>query len=109
MKWIHSYEEWLETVEREKSFLLFVKTTNCSVCEGLYPQVELLQTDYPIPFYVVNAALVPEMAGQLSLFSAPVVLLFNEGKEYARFARFVPIRELKYRMQELIERMNEIG
>ena len=44
------------------------------------------------------------MAGQLSLFSAPVVLLFDNGKEYARFARFVPMEELKHRLDQLVGR-----
>ena len=49
---------------------------------------------------------VPEIAGQLSLFTAPVVLLFNEGKEYARFARFIRMEELKHRLGEI--HMNEL-
>ena len=102
MKQIGSFGEWLEYVERERALLLFVKTDNCSVCEGLYPQVKVLKADFPIPFYKVNVAAVPEIAGQLSLFTAPVVLLFNEGKEYARFARFIQIEELKRRLGEII-------
>ena len=104
MKWIESFEAWLEIVENKQPFLLFVKTNNCSVCDGLLPQVEELQTDYPMSFYIVNVADTPEMAGQLSLFTAPVVLLFSEGREYARFARFVQMNELRWRMQELLER-----
>ncbi|MFJ7933857.1 thioredoxin family protein [Sporosarcina sp. NPDC096371] len=104
MKRIGSFSEWIETIERENELLLFVKTDNCSVCDGLYPQVEVLKGDYPIPFYQVNAAQVPEMAGQLSLFTAPVVLLFHKGKEYTRFARFVRMEELKRRLEELVER-----
>lgn len=104
MKKIESFEAWLEVVEDNQPFLVFVKTNNCSVCDGLLPQVEALQSDYPMPFYMVNAADSPEIAGQLSLFTAPVVLLFSEGREYARFARFVQMNELKRRMQELLER-----
>lgn len=104
MKQIGSFEEWMKTIERENELLLFVKTNNCSVCDGLYPQVEALKVDFPIPFYQVNAAQVPEIAGQLSLFTAPVVLLFYRGKEHTRFARFVRIEELKQRLAELIER-----
>ncbi len=102
MKQIGSFGEWMEYVERERALLLFVKTDNCSVCEGLYPQVTALKVDFQIPFYQVNVAEVPEIAGQLSLFTAPVVLLFNEGKEYARFARFIRMEELKYRLGEII-------
>lgn len=103
MNEIGSFEQWLEVSATEKQLLLFVKTDHCSVCEGLYPQVAALQDNYSFPFYKVNVAVVPEMAGQLSLFTAPVVLLFHEGKETARFARFVQMEELKHRMSELAE------
>jgi thiol-disulfide isomerase/thioredoxin len=101
---IESYEEWIEVSRKLDSLLLFVKTDNCSVCDGLLPQVAALQSDYySVPFYFVNVADTPEMAGQLSLFTAPVVLLYREGKEYARFARFVQMNELKKRLVELGE------
>jgi len=102
MKQIGSFGDWVEYVECERALLLFVKTDNCSVCEGLYPQVTALKGDFPIPFYKVNVSEVPEIAGQLSLFTAPVVLLFHEGKEYARFARIIRMEELKYRLGEII-------
>ncbi|MBO0586888.1 thioredoxin family protein [Sporosarcina sp. E16_8] len=98
---INSFEAWLDIIEQQKKLLLFVKTDNCSVCEGLYPQVNALKADFPIPFYRVNAAAVPEIAGQLALFTAPVVLLFHEGKEYQRFARFVQMEELERRLEEI--------
>nr|WP_216667740.1 thioredoxin family protein [Sporosarcina jiandibaonis] len=100
---IESYEEWIEVARKLDSILLFVKTDNCSVCDGLLPQVAALQSDYSVPFYLVNVADTPEIAGQLSLFTAPVVLLYREGKEYARFARFVQMNELKKRLVELEE------
>ncbi len=100
---ITNYEQWQEIALHEKQFLLFVKTTNCSVCEGLKPQIEVLEEDSHIPFYLVNAAKVPELAGQLSLFTAPVVLLFHLGKEYARYARFVPVEKVSEKLQELKE------
>lgn len=103
MKEIESFQQWLEVTESEPQLLLFVKTDHCSVCEALYPQVAELEKDYSIPFYRVNAAQVPEMAGQLALFTAPVVLLFRQGKEMARFARFVQMEQLKYRLDELAE------
>ncbi|MFS0687852.1 thioredoxin family protein [Sporosarcina sp. 179-K 8C2 HS] len=103
MEEIGSFKQWLDISASEPQLLLFVKTDHCSVCEGLYPQVASLQEQYPIPFYKVNAAQVPEMAGQLALFTAPVVLLFHKEKETARFARFVQIEQLKYRLDELVE------
>jgi len=103
MKEIVSFEQWLDISASEPRLLLFVKTDHCSVCEGLYPQVAALEEKYPFPFYQVNAAQLPEVAGQLSLFTAPVVLLFYQEKEMARFARFVQMEQLKHRMDEVME------
>lgn len=103
MKDITTYDQWLHAWENDKAGLLFVKTTGCSVCEGLRPQVEAIEADYSFPFYKVNIADVPEVAGQLGLYTAPVVLLFQQGREIQRFARFVPMEELKFRLHELEE------
>ncbi|WP_153722414.1 thioredoxin family protein [Sporosarcina cascadiensis] len=103
MQEIHSFNEWQSLLNSSKQFLLFVKTDHCSVCEGLYPQVAALGESYAFPFYRVNAAEVPELAGQLGLFTAPVVLLFHQQREMARFARIVPMNDLTRRMDDLEE------
>lgn len=103
MKEIESFQQWQEETQENSKLLLFMETDNCSVCQGLLPQVEALEKIYDLPFYSVNAAQVPEMAGQLSLFSAPVVLLYLNEKEYARFARFVPMQDLRHRIEELLD------
>lgn len=101
METIISMEQFQQKIDSRESFLLFVKTDHCSVCEGLKPQVEALEPDASIPFYLVNAARVPEIAGQLTLFTAPVVILFGQGKERQRFARFIRMDELAMRLDEL--------
>lgn len=106
METISKIEEYQSRIGEEQSFLLFVKTDNCSVCEGLRPQVEAFEEDYQLPFYLANAAHMPELAGQLMLFTAPVVLLFWQGKEIHRFARFVPVQELRRRLDELEGSLN---
>lgn len=103
MKEVESFQQWIEITKEHSKLLLFVETDNCSVCQGLLPQIERLENVYDLPFFSVNAAQVPEMAGQLSLFSAPVILLYREEKEYARFARFIPMAELKHRIEELLD------
>lgn len=100
---INSMNEYHQLTDTEQSFLLFVKTDNCSVCEGLKPQVEVFEGEYNIPFYLVNGARLPELAGELLLFSAPIVLIFHKGKELHRFVRFVRIDELRGRLDELEE------
>ena len=101
MKTVTQYNQWLEIIEHHKHLLLFVKTKNCSVCEGLLPQIEVLESDTSIPFFVANAAELPELAGQLGLFTAPVVILMKDAKEYARYARFVPVHQVVEKLKEL--------
>jgi thioredoxin-like negative regulator of GroEL len=38
---------------------------------------------------------VPELAGKFSVFTAPTLILFVEGKEMVRKARFVVMQELE--------------
>lgn len=106
MKVIDSVQVYKEIIGQRESFLLFVKTDDCSVCEGLRPQVERFEKDYRLPFYAMNAARLPELAGSLLLFTAPVVLLFRQGKEIHRFARFVPMEELRRKLDRLEEESN---
>lgn len=101
MKPITQYQQWPACVKKHRQLLLFVKTNNCSVCEGLYPQIEALEHHTTTPFFVANASELPELAGQLSLFTAPVVILMKDGREYARYARFVPVQDVKEKLQEL--------
>lgn len=103
MKTINTMNEYRQLTSSAETFLLFVKTDNCSVCEGLRPQIELFENDYDIPFYLVNGAKLPELAGELLLFSAPIVLIFHEGREIHRFVRFVRVDELRSRLDELEE------
>lgn len=103
VKTIHSVNEYHQKIDNNESFLLFVKTDNCSVCEGLRPQVEAFERDYKIPFFMMNGARLPQLAGELLLFSAPIVLLFHEGKEIHRFVRFIRIDELRSRLEEMEE------
>lgn len=103
MKLINSMNDYHQLVSSSESFLLLVKTDNCSVCEGLLPQVENLEKDTPIPFYLVNGADLPELTGELLLFSAPIVLIFHKGKEIHRFVRFVRMDELRSRLDNLEE------
>lgn len=99
-------EEYQERIGAQGNFLLFAKTDNCSVCEGLLPQIKAFEREYQLPFYKANVADLPELAGQLMLFTAPVVLIFHEGKEIHRWARFVPIADLREKLDRLEEGLN---
>lgn len=69
---------------------LYITMPNCSVCYGLQPQIEAIISAYPhIHTRTIDASKVTEVAGKFNIFTAPVLLLFVQGKEYIREARIV--------------------
>ncbi len=108
MNKVHSLEEIKSTLEEEKIVLLYISRTNCSVCHALLPQVEQLLGSYPSIVSVhANADEIPEIAGEYSIFTVPVLIIFIEGKEMLRKARFVPIDELNQQLTRLISMLND--
>lgn len=60
--------------------------------------------DFPrIETRKVNAEEIPELAGFLSIFTVPVLILFADGKEMMREARFVHVEEFKGKVRKIYE------
>src|SRR5699024_8325803 len=93
----------LETIKNIEHFIdkhqltfLYFSHPNCSVCQGLLPQVQQMMNNYPnIQLGHINTRKTPEVAGYFSVFTVPVLLLFVNGKEYIRKARIVHMNLLE--------------
>ena len=48
------------------------------------PKVEKIVNEQNFTAYYIEVSEIPEVVGQLSLFSVPVVILFYEGREIHR-------------------------
>lgn len=89
----------------ELSFL-YISLPNCSVCHGLLPQVQQLMEKYPkIHLGHIDASDVEEVAGHFSVFTAPVLLLFVNGKEYIREARIVHMQLFDEKVEKVYKNM----
>lgn len=63
--------------------------------------------DFPqIQTRTVNAEEIPEIAGYFSIFTVPVLILFADGKEMLREARFVHVEEFKLKVSKIYEGFN---
>lgn len=81
---------------------IYVSRTNCGVCHALLPQVEELLKQFPnIHLGFINADIVEEIAGYFSIFTVPAMLLFVDGKEYLREARFVHMQLLEEKISKI--------
>lgn len=102
MKPVHTLDDVKSTVSDHKITLLYISRPNCSVCHSLRPQVEELLENYPsVTSIHADAEEIPEIAGEYSIFTVPVVIVFVEGKEMLRKARFVPIDELDHQLDKM--------
>lgn len=101
MRVIKSYDELQRIISENESLLVYLSAPDCSVCHADMPRVERLVAEMDFPSVQIDIAEVPEAAGQLTVFTAPVVLLFHKNKEYHREARIIDFNVLKKRMLEL--------
>ena len=89
MKRLGNYEEILNKIKEEKYFLLYVSINNCNICQIDMLKVEKIVNEQNFTAYYIEVSEIPEVVGQLSLFSVPVVILFYEGREIHRQAKII--------------------
>ncbi|WP_244403621.1 thioredoxin family protein [Parageobacillus sp. KH3-4] len=99
---LFSIEEINHFVNHHHLAFLYISQTNCSVCHALLPKVKKVLAEFPkIQMAFVNADNVPNIAGHLSVFTAPVLILYVDGKEVLREARFVHVEQFKEKMKKI--------
>lgn len=88
--------ELKKIIAEEKVVLAYFSHDACGVCQILKPKLtQAVKNRYPdIKQVYVNIEHAPEAAGQFSIFTAPVVLVFFEGEEHIRMARSFGVGEL---------------
>ncbi|MBN1987971.1 MAG: thioredoxin family protein [Bacteroidales bacterium] len=86
---------------KETAIALYFTTPTCSVCHSLKPHVQkLLSSDFPkIQFHEVDIPSSPEVCGHFTVFTAPTLIIFFEGKEFKRFTRAFGVAELKQALE----------
>ena len=92
---LSSIEEINSFISDSKLAFLYISSDDCSVCNVLFPKIEKVLCKYPkIACKNINIEKLPEVAGHLSIFTMPALILYIEGKEAIRKARFISLDEL---------------
>lgn len=78
-----------ELLGRETGVLLYFSTKSCNVCKALKPKIkEKFEENFPdIKMEYIDCEESPEISAQFSVFSVPAILVFLQGKEFARESR----------------------
>jgi len=75
--------------------MLYLSRPDCGVCIALIPKIEEMIEEFPdMEARYVDLDELPEAAGKFSIFTIPGILVFIQGKETIRKARYVSIDEL---------------
>ena len=100
----YTIEEIDTFIEEEKFAFVYLYKDSCSICHGVQPQAARILENYPaVQTIQVNLSTLPELAGKFTVFTVPVLLLFVEGKEMMRFARFVEMDKLNHQLARIVE------
>ncbi|HLR19414.1 MAG TPA: thioredoxin family protein [Staphylococcus sp.] len=104
----------LTTIDSFHAFLnnnrlvvIHVMRDNCSVCHAVLPQIEGLLSDYPnVPLGVINQSDLEAIAGELSIFTVPVDLIYLDGKEMHRQGRFIDMQRFEHQLKMMYQTLN---
>lgn len=96
MQEIKSLEAFKQLLAEESAVVAYFSHDECNVCKVLKPKLsESLSERFPkVKQVYINIKNTPEIAGQYSIFTVPVVLLFLEGQENLRKSRNFGIGEV---------------
>ncbi len=85
-----------EVLQKNDAALLYFSHDACNVCKALKPKIlDLLSEKYSkMKMFYINTEKLPEIPGQLRVFSVPTISICFEGKETMRFSRNLSIGEL---------------
>ena len=100
MDFINLNEELKELKDNNSMTLVYFGSSLCSVCGALKPKVNELLTRYPeIKAVQVDTGKSSALAASNNMFTIPGILLFIDGKEAIREARFISVPDLERKIE----------
>lgn len=104
MKELINKNEMDEIIKHETFALFYLSKTQCGVCKALKPKIKMTADKYPLlKQYYINLDNDETIIGQYSLFTIPVVLVFIEGKETIREARYMSIDDIDSKLKRIFD------
>jgi thiol-disulfide isomerase/thioredoxin len=93
---LNTLNEIDEFINGNTMAMIYFTSKGCNVCVGLLPKIEEMLIKFPkIEIRKIAVDKFTEAAGQYSIFTLPGILLYIEGKEIIREARFISVQMLE--------------
>lgn len=83
-------------IETNKIALLYISSEGCNVCKVILPRLTQMQSKYQeLMAAKANIEELPLLGSSYSVFTVPCVIIFAEGKEIYREARFIHLEAIE--------------
>lgn len=84
-------------IEKHPALLVYFTSPQCVACKSLRPKVEqMAKLHFPeMKYLLVDASQSPSMTSEASVYSAPTLIVYFEGKEYIRESKYISVEQLK--------------
>lgn len=102
-------EELQNTIKEEVGVLLYFSGENCNVCHALRPKFkEVFDENFSqLKQIYLDAHDNPEISANFQVFSVPTMIVFMDGKEFAREGRSVSLHQLTEQLKRPYLMMTE--
>ncbi len=89
---ILSEKEYERKISESSAFLVYYSSPDCGVCKSIRPKLEKMLAGLPlVESGYVDISKNSEIPAQHSIFTIPAVLVYFQGKETIREARYFSI------------------
>ena len=93
---LNTLDEMDDFIKNNLIAMIYFESKNCIVCGALLLKIEEMIIEFPrLKISKVKVDKFTEAAGQFSIFTLPAILVYIEGKETVREARFISVELLE--------------
>ncbi|WP_199721313.1 thioredoxin family protein [Neisseria weixii] len=90
----------LEIIATAPQALLYLSGTDCGVCHVMKPRVQALAEKHKLTALEIDLTEQTKAASAFEILTIPAVLLYANGKEYHRQARFIDLQALGKQIEQ---------
>ena len=101
---LNSIDEIKNFINENKFVMVYFSSDGCNVCTDISPRLEeILKKHSYVVSGEVEVQTLPSVASVFSVFTIPTIIIFLEGKEIVRQARYINFLELEEKIQRFSE------
>ncbi|MGB9780985.1 thioredoxin family protein [Caldanaerobacter sp.] len=101
MREMTSIENVDEVIKENGIVFFYFSTKDCGICSSLLPKLDKMLKDYPkVESFHIPIDEVPAASGKFSVFTVPTIVVYVDGREAIREARFISMDVLEEKLSK---------